>query len=337
MTAPDWPRAVTAGPIGLAPYGDSPEANPEPVVVFSPDRYRPFWATDARSVMIVLTPNHYNYIPNPAIRVDDHGWLHTGFDSYELLPDSWVGQSIHVTGEGTLSYSMSSVGAPYDAAFTAEFGLTGSGDPARFVYVGPTRNPDQMEWAETGVGGGQYTFSIYAKGSGYLQLVMTAYAVVDPSIIESAMNPVPLAQAASPFLTVSDSDWTRFWVKTTALLTDVSDQVNNFAGAYWVDCQVVVTGPASDVQLSAFMLDSHEDTVAEYFDGSLDETGDVDDYLWLIDSDNSISVYYYDRIVRTRWLHTYLFTAVPAGMPVQMFFHDLDHAYIPSLNNTPGT
>ena len=70
---PVYPTIGHVG-IGVSPYGDIGEIPAPRTVTPLVDPYREFLPTDARTIMIVLQPNHYNFIPNPAFRVDTAGW-----------------------------------------------------------------------------------------------------------------------------------------------------------------------------------------------------------------------------------------------------------------------
>lgn len=61
-----------------APYADAMEVTGPPVLITIPEEFGPFLRTDARTVMVILQPHHFNYIPNPAFRQDTTGWVLTG-------------------------------------------------------------------------------------------------------------------------------------------------------------------------------------------------------------------------------------------------------------------
>ena len=93
VTPQALPAVITGstGAIGLAPYGDEAEhTGPPSVVVYTPP-FRRFFATDARSVLITLLPQHYNLIPNPAFRTLS-GWTSTGITPIPAsLRPMWTG------------------------------------------------------------------------------------------------------------------------------------------------------------------------------------------------------------------------------------------------------
>lgn len=133
--------------IAVGPYGDISEAPPPYDPSPLPDIYREFLATDARTVMIVLHPNHYNFFPNPSFRVDDQGWEIAGFGFAPIDPVAWCGQSLLLTGTGTVRYrDVDSDNAP------------------AFVYVGPSQDITQLDWYEPGRASAEWTFSAYLLG-----------------------------------------------------------------------------------------------------------------------------------------------------------------------------
>jgi len=431
----EFPTAST-GAIGLGPYGDEAEHSGPPEVILAPDFFRPFFATDARSMLITILPNHYNFIPNPAFRVDASGWEISGigpsptayswtFDrgsgsvnaarlnaivngtadaainpdpsvapakqdgqlvlvggaseswlvvdsgstlttadavsvgldidasvpgyrpwdagSDALSSDSWVGQSIQCYGTGSLRYRS---------------------DPTSYVYVG---NPagitgDQWDYRR---GGPEYTYSVYAKGSGKVRLSMHAYypsdienptsgpeyqnlvthddpttlAAGDPAILDREgrvwvlIEPTPASapfyedigrppafdNVRGPWTSIeNDGQWHRTVVKTRARVPEGNGQIN-FLGCSWIDTMIEVED-ASNLLISSAMLDSTEYPEAAFFDGGITEDQNLDDFLWEGVADDSVSLYYFDRLVRTQWLYERLPQVVPAGRPYQIFF-----------------
>ena len=65
---------VSPATFGSAPYGDQQEVTGPPAFESVLEPPREFLGTDARTVMIVLHPNHYNFIKNPSFRQDASGW-----------------------------------------------------------------------------------------------------------------------------------------------------------------------------------------------------------------------------------------------------------------------
>lgn len=333
---------TATGAIGLGPYADSAEYTGPPEVILQPDYFRPFFATDARSVLVTLLPNHYNFVPNPAFRVDTTGWEITGL-STALDADSWVGQSLKCNGSGTLRYRAAA---------------------DQFIYVGnlPGTTEEQFDYRR---GGGEYTYSVYAKGAGKIRLNMDAYfpedledltsgpeyqnlpfvsdpttepvgyaAVVGPEgRVWKAIDPEPSAapfyedlgrppafESISSVQTVveNDGEWHRYVLRTRARVPEGNGQVT-FIGARWIDGLIEIED-AQDLLISAVMLDSTEYPECAYFDGGMTEEAHLDDFLWEDNPDSSVSLYYYDRLIRTKWLCRYLPQVIPAGRPYQIFF-----------------
>lgn len=101
---------ATAQPVfGGAPYGDLMEVTGPPTLDIVTEEFGPFLRTDARTVMITLMPNHYNFIPNPAFRTDATGWEITGSiwspDAGNELVMGADGTANRTSLEGTVSAS----------------------------------------------------------------------------------------------------------------------------------------------------------------------------------------------------------------------------------------
>lgn len=171
------------GPFGGSPYGDRAEVSGPPTLEVLPDEYREFFATDARSVLVVLYPNHINCILNPSFRESITGWEISGFDSTELdADDSWVGQSLKTNGTGTLRFR------DMDADSNSAFIYTGI--PASYDYRLDGNFPGRV--------GSQYAFSAYFKGEGRVRLVMEGYEGTEANIYKSPPNYQGLATVADP-------------------------------------------------------------------------------------------------------------------------------------------
>lgn len=351
----EFPQA-TAGSIGLGPYGDVIEHSGPPEVILAPDYFRPFFATDARSVLVTILPNHYNFVPNPAFRVDTTGWEITGLTT-ALDADSWVGQSLKCTGTGTLRYRQAA---------------------DQFIYVGNLNGTTQDQFDHRR-GGAEYTYSVYAKGAGRIRLSMDAYfpedledltsgpefqnltTVADPTT-EPSGDPAVIgpegrvwalidpAPAAAPYYedlgrppafesingvwteVEDDGEWHRYSVKTRATVPEGNGQVS-FLGARWIDGLIEIAD-ATDLKISAVMLDSAEYPECAYFDGGITEDPNLDDFLWEDGADSSVSLYYFDRLVRTQWLCQYLPQVIPVSRPYQVFFGSYWRPFVPDTGET---
>lgn len=420
-------QGASKGAIGLAPYADQTEHTGPPEIVVIPDTYRTFLATDARSVMITLFPQHYNMIPNPAFRVDTTGWeinaepaadayswavlssdqanaeaailagtssasvepdpstsdpyedgqiiaVVTDFTAYTVTSwriidtgavrdwdpntdslfaeDSWVGQSVRVAGAGSMRYRESA---------------------GQFVFVGP-RGLESDTLFELGRSGSpEWTFSVYVRGSGRARLKMDAYypadyqnlasgpayqnlsvsadpftepsgdpailgpdgivwTLIDPApteapFYESTDNPPAFASVEGPWVDIEDdSRWHRIAITTRARVEENEGRVA-FTAAWWIDAQI--EWEDADALVSAVMLDPTEYPECAYFDGSMTEEAATDDFIWSGNANDSISEYYFDRLLRARWLWERMGFVVPAGRPFQIFFGAYDRAYIP--------
>lgn len=181
-----------------APYGDYMEVSGPPQLTVIPEPYSEFFRTDARTVMIILHPQHFNFFINPAFRVDDAGWelepaegkLLTKVGLYE--GDSWVGKSLQVTGSGSIRFR----------------DLDKDGNPA-FVYVGPSKDLTQADWFEPGRGSARWTASVYVSGTKSMEegpfikpararLVMEAYRPTDGTKAKSPPEHIDVVEVADP-------------------------------------------------------------------------------------------------------------------------------------------
>lgn len=347
-----------AAPIGLGPYGDETEHVGEPeVIVFTPP-FRPFFDTDARSVMITLLPQHYNLVPNPAFRVDAAGWENSGVTTSLDPADSWVGKSLVCNGTGMLRYR------------------EGAG---KFIYVGPMRSANENQW-DFRRGNAEATYSVYVKGEGEVRLTMDAYYPTDhldltsgpeyqnlsssssPStepagesaIIEQstgrvwkAISPTPsvapfyedigrgpvLATASGEWTAVeNDGKWHRIIVKTNARVQENEGQIS-FVGARWIDGKIEIRN-ANNLKVSAVMLDPVEYPTCDYFDGGMTEDPFLDDFLWEDVANASVSYYYFDRVIRARWLYERMGFVIPVNRPFQIFFGSYWRPYVGSTGET---
>ena len=451
------PIAATTGAIGLAPYGDEAEhTGPPEVIVYTPP-FRPFFATDARSVMITLLPQHYNLIPNPAFRTNAAGWVTTGIEpapasfswrvantsaqagltaitakttSTVVDPDPLTaaayvnGQAVKVVdtlasnktvawlkidNAATLTVAQAAavgvtIGAPVpkyrvydlltdspqDAADTwvgKSLIANGTGmlryreGTDKFVYTGPLKETMGNQW-DPKRGGAEYTLSVYVKGAGDVKLTMDAYNPIDRNDLNSGPEYQNLIKTATPATyakgqaAIQDSttglvwtaitdpavptvapfyqsidrgpalgtvstewttldetdDWQRVVLKTRARVYENTGQVD-FMGARWVDTKIEVRN-AKSLRISAVMLDPSEYPVAQYFDGEMTESLNLDDFLWEGTVNNSVSYYYYDRVIRAKWLYERMGYVVPAGRPYQIFFGSYWRPYVGSSGET---
>ena len=312
--------AVSTGSVGSNPYADVAEHLPIRRVPRIGRVYGDVHPTDARAVEIFLTPPHYNFIPNPSCRVDDTGWVADG-PTVRLDVESWSGQGLTLTGEGVLHYE----------------------DAGGLVFVGPTdagKRPTgairTTDWWEPTRAGNEYTFSVFAKGTdAMIQLSMYGYEPEDLDAGVVTPTAEPKAQVHSGFFQLNDEEWERFFIKTTSRLEANNPDADTFGGCWWIKVEVEVVRDYGanpndpEVLLSSFMLDASEGTLCDYFDGGMDEEAVRDDFLWLGAPNESISVYYYDRLVRTHWLWRNLYTVVPANRPIHIYFHDRAHPWHP--------
>ena len=442
---PDVEGAST-GAIGLAPYGDLTEHSGPPEIIVIPDTYRKFLATDARSVLITLFPQHYNFIPNPAFRNDATGWeinavpaadayswtFASGTDAENVtLLDSIINatssavdpdpstvdafqndQLVYISGADVWLVIDNGAGVFLTVADAASVGLGITGDvfgyriwdPAtdtlfpddawvgqsvrldgdaslryregagKFVYVGPRVIANEPEFFDPGRGSAEWTFSIYARGSGRIKLSMDAYAAEDRQDVTSGPQYQDLTTVPDPFTEPAgdpailgpegdvwilidplpseepfyqsldrppnfarveeewqdvedDGRWHRFTATTTARVREGLGRVS-FSGVWWIDVQIEVEN-ADGLLLSAAMLDPTEYPECQYFDGDMVEELELDDFIWEGDANNSVSKYYFDRMLRTQWLWERMGFVVPAGRPFQIFFGAYDRPYVP--------
>jgi hypothetical protein len=154
------------------------------------------------------------------------------------------------------------------------------------------------------------------------------------------------AEAAGEWTELVDQGWERHMIRTAAWTPEDEGRIN-FSGCFWIDARLEFMN-CKDVLISAFMLDPNENTVAEYFDGSMTEDPALDDFIWsktfTEDGDyvtpkanECVSYYYYDRRARVRWLQENLRYVVPVDRPYQIFFGALDRPHIPeTLSTGPG-
>jgi hypothetical protein len=289
------PSETSDGPLGTAPYADKTEHVEPQVYPTAPRVYTKMAPTDARSIEIFLYPPHQNFIPNPACRADPTGqWSGV----FTVVNDAWTGRGLRVVSPATLRQR---------------------------IYVGPTdaerSAPD--DWFEPSRGGSEYAFSLYAKGTADIQLSMYGYRPNE----DGNLDPDYVAEVHSPFYPTM-SEWTRHSVLTTSRLDDISGGIPEFAGCWWIDVEVeTLMGSAV---LSAFMLDSSEGPLCEYFDGSLDDAHhERDDFIWLGDPDDAVSAYYPERLQRVHWLWKHLYMVAPVNRPIQIYFHDRAHPWQP--------
>jgi hypothetical protein len=118
-------------------------------------------------------------------------------------------------------------------------------------------------------------------------------------------------------------------------MSDISSGTSDFSGCWWVEAEVKVMrvddyAPSNpNLILSSFMLDTSEGPLADYFDGDMNEGGLRDDFLWFDDGYGKYSVYYYERLERTRWLYHHLYNAVPVNRPVHIYYMNRNHPWPP--------
>lgn len=301
---PHPPDITGDGAVGTGPYGDGTEHVPWTIPPTAPIVYPEFHPTDARAVEIFLEPLHYNLILNPSLRTSAQGWSAT--PALTLDDDSWVGRSLRVTTAGQAQY-----------------------EP---IYVGPVQ-VGADDWYEPGMGGTEYTFSLFAKGTdAYLRLSLFGYP---PSSYEDSIPTMAaehIVEVHSPQVLVNTDDWERFYVKTTSRMADISGGTTDFAGCWWVVPRVeIIPYGSPDVLLSSFLVDPTEGPLCDYFDGDMAEGGVRDDYIWLKDLSGKprFSAYYPQRVERCRWLYTHLYDAVPVNRPVHIYYHDRANAWDP--------
>ena len=453
--------AVSTGAIGLGPYGDETEHTGKPVVIVATPPHRPFFDTDARSVMITLLPHHYNMIPNPAFRApstgtNSTGWLSTGIepsptsfswrvanssadaalraitagtsnasvDPNPLGSPAYIdGQVVKVvdnlTANATVAWLKIDNAATMTVSQAAAIGITlatplpkyrvlnptldsldaadswvgksvvcyGDGSlryregPNKFVYCGALRGAQDNQW-DYRRGGPEYTFSVYVKGEGEVRLTMNSYLAMDrldqnsgpeyqnllsvatPStypagqsaIIETGTGRVwtaityPAVPTVAPFYedigrgpalaSVSgewtqvdaDDEWHRVVLKTRARVEENEGRIS-FNEASWIDTLIEIRS-ANGLKISSVMLDPTEYPDCAYFDGGMTENLALDDFIWEGSADASVSYYYLDRVIRTKWLYDKMGSVVPAGRPYQIFFGSYWRPYVGSTGKT---
>lgn len=339
---PEVISGVSVPYYGGGPYGDAMEVTGPPTLVFHDDPYREFLPTDARSILIVLSPNHYNFIPNPAFREDTHGWEMTGFTP-TLSSDSWTGQSVVVSGD--------KASLRYRDHVLDENGAAVEG--AGYVYVGPRTDLTAMDWYDSARSGAKWTGSAYVKGGrqkdtafteipARARIVMTAYGPTDGTKMRSAPDVSNterpyLERVYGPWYTIpDDGKWHRIFAKTSSMDTDEDARVS-FLGCWWIDVAIELENVAGTLVSSA-MLDANELVSrmdAQYFDGGITENVDKDDFIWSEVDESGIpranrcpSYYYYDRMRRVQWLIDNLRFSVPVDRPYQIFYGGLDRPHV---------
>lgn len=129
-----------------------------------------------------------------------------------------------------------------------------------------------------------------------------------------------------------DGQWHRVVLTTRARVPEGNGQIS-FMGARWIDAQIEVNG-ADGLLLSSVMLDSTEYPECAFFDGGITEDPVLDDFIWEGDANSSVSMYYYDRLVRAKWLCTRLPQVIPAGRPYQIFFGSYWRPFVCSTGET---
>lgn len=209
------------------------------------------------------------------------------------------------------------------------------------IYIGPLKESSSSPgWISTGRGGGEYTFSVYAKGvDSRIQLTLHGYRPVDFAADVPVMEANPSATVHSPYITVSDEDWERHYVKTTARMADISGGTSDFNGCWWIVPEVTIVEDdpfdvdVPSVTLSAFMLDASEGPVCDYFDGDMSEPG-RDDFIWIYDTPPGtsrrkalFSAYYYERQSRSHWMHKHMYEAVPVNRPVHVYYYNRNNPW----------
>jgi hypothetical protein len=126
-------------------------------------------------------------------------------------------------------------------------------------------------------------------------------------------------------------EWHRVLVRTDSRDTFYSQDSISFLGVAWIDAVIEVRNEDGDtLKISAAMLDAREAPEAEYFDGDMVESAELDDFLWMGEPNGSVSLYYYDRALRARWLHYAMNFMAPADRPYQIYFHDINLPYVPT-------
>lgn len=343
---------ASTGAIGLGPYGDESEHTGAPEVIVYTPPYRDFMAMDARSIMMTLLPQHYNLIPNPSFRTNLTGWTVWGMSTSVDPAVAWVGRSIVCDGSGHLK-RMVYVG-PLNGTQENQWDPKRGGPEATFsVYA-------------KGVGEVRLLMSAYystdqtnlAAGPQYQSLPTSASPATAPAgapaLLDSTtgrvwtlISPTPsvapfyedigrgpaIASVTGEWTTIEDDgEWHRNLIHTYARILEEEGRIA-FTGARWVEVTVEVRN-ANGLRLSSTMLDPTEYPVCAYFDGGMTESLALDDFLWEGVTDNSASYYYFDRVLRAKWLHENIGYAKPAGRPHQIFFGSYWRPYVGATGET---
>jgi hypothetical protein len=263
--------------------------------------------------------------------------------TFTLSPDSWVGQSVQCTGTGNLRYR----------AGTDRFVYVGNPDGLSIEQMDYRRSGAEWTFSTYAKGSGKVRLRMdayFAEESEtqpgppeYQNLPVIADPVTEPAGFNAILGPeghvwLPIdpEPSVSPFYEDSgsppafenvegewhsiedDGEWHRVVIRTRARVPEGNNQIS-FLGAQWIDTLIEVED-AGDLFISSVMLDSAEYPDAAFFDGGITEESSLDDFLWEGEANNSASLYYFDRLVRTKWLCTRLPQVVPAGRPYQIFF-----------------
>jgi hypothetical protein len=343
---------ASTGAIGLGPYGDEAEhTGPPEVIVYTPP-YREFMAMDARSIMLTLIPHHYNLIPNPSFRADLTGWTVAGLGT-SVDPDvSWVGKSVVCDGDGHLK-RMVYVG-PLQGTEENQWDPKRGGPEATFsVYA---RGEGEVRLSMVAYYSTDQTD--LTAGPQYQNLPTSASPATEPAgapaLLDSTtdrvwtlIDPTPdaapfyedigrgpaIASVTGEWTPVEDDgEWHRNFVHTYARILEEEGLIS-FVGARWVEVTVEVRN-ANSLRLSSTMLDPTEYPVCAYFDGGMTEELALDDFLWEGEADDSASYYYFDRVLRAKWLHENIGYAKPAGSPHQIFFGSYWRPYVGATGET---
>jgi hypothetical protein len=158
------------------------------------------------------------------------------------------------------------------------------------------------------------------------------WQAVDAPFYADTGEPAVISSLTGEWTSLREGDdWQRLVLSTTARYAEAALEAVSFLAVGWIDARIEVEPAAgSQIKVSAAMLDPSESVVAQYFDGGMTETLEIDDFLWSGAADASPSMYYYDRLIRARWLSYALQYLAPAGRPHQIFFNGYDYAYAPS-------
>lgn len=175
--------------------------------------------------------------------------------------------------------------------------------------------------------------AVEPPGSTYIIDAAGVVAVLDgPPYYESLDRGPAAASVTGDWIDVeNDGEWHRVVVTSDVRAEEkfgVVDTPSAFTACWWLDAQIEWDN-AENLHVSAVMLDPHEYPECAYFDGDMTEDPLLNDFLWSGDANASISEYYFDRQIRTRWLYERMGFVVPAGRPFQIFFGSYDRPYIP--------